>query len=596
MQHNYSVLIYLNLLLLGACTSNSPEAAKPPSAAAQSQRLLQNGAVIGFENASHGHSWLGLPYAAPPVGALRWEPPQPTTDWPARREALHAGSPCIQFGSTLGGVGSADSHQGSEDCLYLNVYAPRLSESQANTTRLPVMLWIHGGGNTTGEAAFYDGSVLATRENVIVVMINYRLGPFGWFVLPNINLSNKVGPVNFGNLDSIAALRWVQNNIDKFGGDPKNITVFGESAGGTNTLALLITPSAKGLFNKVIIQSLGFGFSSLETATERSTATIQRLLRKQNKEDLHGAAVVDFLRNLDPWIIYEAYGDPNLEMGVQVPSAIQDNSLIKLGDPLVLLADPQQHIDVPVMLGTNRDETKLFMAFDSLHTVQIAGFPLWIRNIKSYERESHYRSLLWKADGVDSLAEKLSLNNAQTFTYRFDWDEQGVARGVLNVSRILGAAHGMEVPFVLGNFNVGPQSNLLYSKENEASRLKLSAEMMSYWTQFARTGNPERGGKGDLVHWKPWSVSKINGSLTVVPQLLIFDTTAGGGIRIINEQVSRREIVQQMSAEPLNEVIKCALFKSTFRNRQDLAADAAWQNFLSGRCKGPRFNSMPASE
>jgi len=105
-----------------------------------------------------------------------------------------------------------------------------------------------------------------------------------------------------------------------------------------------------------------------------------------------------------------------------------------------------------------------------------------------------------------------------------------------------------------------------------------------------------RGGNGDLVHWKQWSVSKINGSLTVVPQLLIFDTTAGGGIRIINEQVSRREIVQQMSAEPLNEVMKCALFKSTFRNRRDLAADAAWQNFLSGRCKGPRFNLMPASE
>ena len=192
----------LAFLSLSAC-SNPPSRADREPGDAETLRTLDTGAVLGYANPFGGHTWLGIPFAAPPVGDLRWRAPRPPMAWPGTRNALLPGEPCLQYGSPLGGIGPAGSRQGSEDCLYLNVHAPKLTPTQSAGSKLPVMVWIHGGGNTIGAASVWEGGVLAEREGVLVVMINYRLGPMGWFVPPEGSTSDPLERSgNFGNLDT----------------------------------------------------------------------------------------------------------------------------------------------------------------------------------------------------------------------------------------------------------------------------------------------------------------------------------------------------------------------------------------------------------
>lgn len=591
-------------LMLWACTSR-PSSPVAPSVDLTSSRTLSSGELIGFENASGGHSWLGIPYAAAPVGDLRWRAPRPYAAWSGRREALEPGSPCIQYGSPLGGVGDAGSRQGSEDCLFLNVYAPRLSPSEINGQRLPVMVWIHGGGNTVGHAAFYDGQVLAQRERVIVVMINYRLGPFGWFVPPeNISLTaNTQDPDlsgNYGNLDVVAALRWVRDNAAAFGGDASNVTVLGESAGATNALALLVTPAAEGLFHRLIVQSLGFGFArtpSIDSPFGTAQVLRRSLIASGRAKDATEAGRIaatmtaaeqgTFLRSLDPWTLYGTYrSDGDYD---RVPTVFQDGQVIRRGDLRELLADPATHIDVPVIVGTNRDEPKIFMAFDRTHVRTLAGLPFALRDPEAYDLEARYRSLVWKADGVDSIARLLSRHGAPAWAYRWDWDEQGELYGVVNLSRIVGAAHGLEIPFVFGFFDVGPQGKMLFNADNEAARVALSERMMAYWAGFARDGKPGRGSDGRGIEWSPWTADPST------PRMIVFDTPAGGGIRMTASDVSRESVLAEMEKESLSLDRRCALFQATFRNRVDDWADGAWRRFAGGACEGQRLGSRVGS-
>lgn len=587
-------------LALAACTSR-PSTQIAPTVDPDSSRSLSGGQVVGFQNAAGGHSWLGIPYAAPPVGDLRWRAPRPYPAWSGRRQALEPGSPCIQYGSPLGGVGEAGTRQGSEDCLFLNVYAPRFSANEAGAQRLPVMVWIHGGGNTVGHAAFYDGQVLATQRRVIVVMINYRLGPFGWFVPPeNISLTtDNPDPDlsgNYGNLDVVEALRWVRSNATAFGGDPTNVTVLGESAGATNALALLVTPAAEGLFHRLIVQSLGFGFArtpSLESSSgtaqvlRRALVAAGRAKDSAEAERIAGSMSPNeqsaFLRSLDPWTLYGTYrrdGDYD-----RVPTVFQDGVVIRRGDLRDLLADPATHIDVPTILGTNRDEPKIFMAFDRSLVRTVAGLPFALRDAKAYDLEARYRALVWKADGVDSLADILSRHGAPAWGYRWDWDEQGQLFGVVDLSRIVGAAHGLEIPFVFGFFDVGPQGKMLFNDDNAAGRLALSERMMSYWAGFARDGSPGKGSDGLGPEWAPWGADKAS------PRMMVFDTAEDGGIRMQPSDVSRESVFAEMDKESLPVDARCTLFKATFRNRVDDWADGAWRRFAGGACTGQRLGS-----
>jgi len=593
-------LILLGAFTLTACTT-SPTQSTLPIADDAAVRQLDSGAIRGFINAAGGHSWLGIPYAAPPVGERRWRAPLAPESWTQRRDALRAGSPCIQYGSPLGGVGTAGTRQGAEDCLYLNVYSPRLDATAARDARLPVMVWIHGGGNTIGHAAFWDGSVLAQRENALVVMINYRLGPFGWFKPPTQDgdtAEDRSG--NYGTLDTIEALRWVARNAAAFGGDPDNVTVFGESAGGTNALALLIAPQAAGLFHRMIIQSLGFGFARQdEPAALRATqrALYVALQRSGRAVDVDGAARIAaslssaeqaaLLRQLDPWDLYSTYERAASEWD-RIPTVFQDGHVLRSGAIIDLLADPSQHHDVPVMLGTNRDEPKIFMAFDPRHVRTALGLPFSLKDPARYDQEARYRSLLWKADGVDSLADVLARHGAPAWGYRWDWDEQGRAFGLVDISRIVGAAHGLEIPFVLGQFDVGPQSGLLFHARNESARLRLSERMMGYWAEFARRGDPGRGGQADGTAWLPWPSDAATRDRPL-DRLLIFDTPSDGGIRMADIRIDRDAVVQLMEREIGAATDRCEAFRATFRNRVDEWADRVWLDFSRrSNCSGAR--------
>ena len=210
-----------------------------------------SGISVGFIS-SGVNNWDDIPYAKPPVGDLRWKAPREITDSDNILLAKDNNF-CIQRPSGMGGSEGDGFFSGTEDCLYLDIKAPK----KISLKKLPVMFWIHGGGNTSGLKDIYDFSKMVKRHDVIVVSINYRLGPFGWFTHPAIqDLQNGLDKTsNFGTLDIIEALKWVKSNISLFGGDPKNITIFGESAGGHNVFSLLASNEAKGLFHKAISQS-----------------------------------------------------------------------------------------------------------------------------------------------------------------------------------------------------------------------------------------------------------------------------------------------------------------------------------------------------
>jgi para-nitrobenzyl esterase len=244
-----------------------------PAAAARVK--LDSGVVAGAATPT-ARVFRNIPYAAAPVGPLRWRPPQPVKAWSGERAAVEAGPSCPQPMNADNSPNSGGANgPTSEDCLQLNVFAPAHAPKDGRAA--PVMVWIHGGGHRTGAGWVYGGENFA-RDGVVVVSINYRLGALGYFAHPALIKDAKPGEAvaNYGLMDQIAALRWVQRNISAFGGDPRNVTVFGESAGGMSTLALLATPSARGLYQKAIVES-GLGWfqpSTLAGEAQKGAAAL----------------------------------------------------------------------------------------------------------------------------------------------------------------------------------------------------------------------------------------------------------------------------------------------------------------------------------
>ena len=350
-----------------------------------SERLLGLGSVVGFAAPHETHAWLGIPYARPPVAELRWRAPQPPDAWADTFDALSFGPPCVQLGSRFGGVSSEDPDglAGFEDCLYLNIWAPRSEPDRVTAVdeRLPVMVWIHGGGNQIGHSgsSMYDGARLAGTEDVVLVSFNYRLGPFGWFSHPALrasaaNLLEASG--NFGTLDQIRALEWVQANIEEFGGDPENVTIFGESAGGTNVLALLVIDAARGLFHRAIAQSgstdsvsraeaendliaevPGQRHSSAEimvSLLERAGVVPDRDAARGYAEALPAADLQELLRGRSAREIVDAYRNPDRPERLEVPLLIRDGALLPVGDWLSEYRAGRFHhvgADAPARLG-----------------------------------------------------------------------------------------------------------------------------------------------------------------------------------------------------------------------------------------------------
>ncbi len=582
-------VVALASLLLPACSRSRVPAALVADGA--TQRRVVAGEVVGGDGRYGAHAWLGIPYAKPPVGDLRWRAPRAAEGWTGVRDALQPGAPCVQYASPFGGVDSApvNTPVGREDCLTLSVWTPRFTRDAvpAGDRRLPVMVWIHGGGNSIGQTAFYDGGRLATEENVVVVAVQYRLGPFGWFRHAALQegADELDGSGNFGTLDLIRALEWVRDDVSAFGGDPGNVTIFGESAGAQNVYSLLLSPQARGLFQRAIVESGGLAFYGAEESENLADAAVPghaqgsgeivlRLLEKQGRATdrasaqaaLAGGTAAEtaaWLRSLDATEILRAY-DPTKSSGmIDMPRVIAEGSVVPTGKPLDRLR-AGEWARVPVLVGTNRDENKLFLFADPNRiTKRLWLLPRFVDE-NSYLATADAMSRQWKATGADAPARAMQASTAATagpsvFVYRFDWDEEPTVLGA-DLSKMLGASHGFEIPFVFGHFDLGRAGNVVFDGRNEPGREALGRALRSYWAQFARTGDPGRGGRGDLPAWTPWQPEGPS-------KTLVLDTPASGGIHMTPIEETTEAVVASVESDPRlpNQADRCRVFAEMAR-------------------------------
>ncbi len=591
---NRSLLSLSVLTVLFACGDKQPDDAS----ALQSERddnsdkagmISQNdlvrhpaaGEVIGFASPNGAFTWLGIPFAEPPVGELRWRAPKPMQPWDKSLLAGSFASPCVQRPVDMEGTGiDPTADYGSEDCLYLNIYAPptlaKVVDKKASNnivdlnlnkvvdavadatssiaaavkgdnqtadietdTGLPVMFWIHGGGNTIGEASQFDGSLLALQENVVLVSINYRLGLFGWFLQEDITGDGEAEADrsgNFGTLDMIRALEWTRDNIAAFGGNPNNITIFGESAGGRNVVSLLHSPLAKGLFHKAISQSGSSYFFEAEHAEFYHPNSGNAIVKKIMAEK--ALAKPAQLRDIDAHELLKGLGssDSDTLPMVDVPNVHRDGYVLSLDTGLAGFRSDQYH-HVPLMLGTNRDEQKLFMFLDPKYSKKVLGFWQKLRDAEAYNRDAYYMSVRWRIAGAEEPARAIG---APVYVYRFDWDEQATPLG-MDFPNMIGAAHGLEMSFIFGRMDMGPFDQILLSEDNQPGREQLTKAMMAYWANFARSGNPNKGSNVP-AQWQAWVGQE---------QYLILDTDTEEktGIRMSQDTYSYQQLMDELKAD-----------------------------------------------
>ena len=461
--------------------------------------------------------WEDIPYAKPPINDLRWKAPRKINDSTnlilPKEENF-----CVQRPSSLGGPGGDGLMVGTEDCLYLDVSAPVRNTNEL----LPVMFWIHGGGNTSGLKDLYDFNKMVKKHNVIVVRINYRLGPFGWFYHPSVqDFQTDIDKTsNFGTLDIIAALNWVKRNITHFGGDPNNVTVFGESAGGHNVLSLLVSNKSKGLFHKAISMS-GYTTSispqdaykqnkKSSTSSYTSSEIVKKIIREldEGKETYSNKEIREILLNLTTKDFFMHYADR--ETYEEIPLLTADNIVIPKIGLREALYEKDFVNNVPTIAGSNRDEVKLWLAtaeyFVELEYSAV-GSLLKIPNVRLKDKEAfeafnYYRSSAWKIRGVDVPLEGLHTSgNNDLYAYRYDWDDHR-RYIVADFKELIGAAHATEIPLLAGNAKlVGgyPLSDLIYPAGK--SKFYLSRNMMRFWANFAKNGEP--GKSTNSVSWEP---------------------------------------------------------------------------------------------
>jgi para-nitrobenzyl esterase len=505
------ILTVTSLLILSACGMIFPEQPVPQNLPQYSIKTA-TGVSQGRLNASVDEiagaevvSWFDIPYAQPPVGDLRWRAPRDLVA-PEQLIVEREDTACVQQASRYGGVeGGAEGVIGSEDCLVLDIRAPR----DFATKKYPVMLWIHGGSNTTGLKDYYDYSKLAAAKGVVVVAINYRLGGLGWFTHPAIQgeQSGTDQTSNFGQLDIIQSLKWVRDNIAGFGGDAENVTIFGESAGAHNVYALLASPLAEGLFHRAIAQSGYTVTSSLESAynldgadsfvTRGGWQISQRLLAQQgvSESDLAGNTMRERLKSFDAREFIALYNDKPDTVDYS-PLTTADGIVIPKVGMVEAMADPEYAKNVPVISGANKDEVTLWFALHryfmetSYPFTKLLPPKVSIKDPLLYNFWVRTRSQAWKARGVDEPLSAMELAGYdQLYNYRFDWDDQEKSF-FIDFPSIFGAAHGTDISFVTGDFKYGPVTSYIYP-EGEA-RDQMERTFMDVWGDFAHSGIPDQ--------------------------------------------------------------------------------------------------------
>ena len=472
-----------------------------PSVLFSSSALIvktDSGKVEGKEDGPV-RAFLGIPYAAPPVGDLRWKPPAPAAKWKGLRKATEFGSHCMQ-GRVYGDMNFRDA-DGSEDCLTLNVWVP------ANAgAKLPVMVWIYGGGfvsGTTSEAR-QDGTKLA-QQGVIVVSMNYREGVFGFFVHPElVKESPHKAAGNYGFLDQLAALRWVHDNIAAFGGDPGNVTIFGESAGSFSVSAQMASPLSKGLFQKAIGESGAAFFSSgltFEPLSVREEKDVKIVTAKLGVSTLAELRAIPAQKLLEPFAPPQSRGF-DFEPGV-------DGYFLPESVPAIFAAGKQN--DVPLLAGWNHDEGSFEIAF-SPQKPTAESFKATAQ--KEFGAKADEFLKLYPSDSLEQ-----TLRSAQDFAgdnfiawSTWEWMESQAKTGKQPIYRYrfdlgppsdpkspqLGAFHSAEIEYVFGQLD--SKAGVSWRPEDRA----LSAEMQKYWTNFARSGDPNGPG---LPKWAVYSAA-----------------------------------------------------------------------------------------
>jgi para-nitrobenzyl esterase len=472
----------------GSITSRKTE---PPYAGPMDAGVVRTsmGTLRGMA-ASDYRLFQGIPYAAPPVGPLRWQLPRPAARWSGMLDASKPGPQCMQDTGRDPRVGKPTS----ENCLTLNVWTP--PRGQRGDKR-PVMVWIHGGGFVNGSGDIYHSRTLAAKGHIVVVTINYRLGALGFLAHPSLGPPGDVG--NYGLADQQAALRWVRDNIAAFGGDPRKVTIAGESAGGMSVCDHLVAPGSAGLFRAAIIQSAPCqAQADLATGQHRSVdyaastgcrnpATIAVCLRALP------AATLD----RPPW--YYFIGDSDALSGPLTGTAV-------LPDGPVAAFAASRAARVPVLMGINHDEFTLFAALRYMKLdrgVRSAEYQHVLADIfgadgapiLAHYPPDHYGgdvSLAYSAavtDGVfactaDRLADSLS-RNAPVYAYEFDDPHAPAPKLLRDAPFPVGASHSLELRYL---FNVGGAAPL-----DPAQRV-LSDQMISYWSHFVTNGAPKAAG------------------------------------------------------------------------------------------------------
>ena len=438
--------------------------------------------------------WRGIPYAAFPVGQLRWKAPQPAPAWSGVRDAIAWGHPCLQKGA-LTGLGQFKKDM-SEDCLVLNVWRP------AKPGKFPVMVWIHGGGYHTGvgHMPIYWGDRLAQAGEVVVVSINYRLNIFGFMAHPKLREEDPHGSTGgYGTMDQAFALNWVHDNIEGFGGDPANVTIFGESAGGWSVSTMLATPLARGLFQRAIFESGAANASrGLEDAYQIARGSFQKAGCDFN--DLECMRRIPARRLLD-----RAAG-----------TMVRAFDYLPCEDGWVLKASPKEMIRagdfnrVPVMGGTNLDEfarvinliSKFYFTLPSQYEKQIhhsmGATPEEAKKLAElyplaefHNRPRQALGTMFATDAALTCPARSSLSalagqGVPAYLYRFEY--QGMKH-----EKILGCFHGAEIPFIFGSLDRPPMT-VFYDAGNLAQAQELGRVIQSYWINFAKTGDPNGHG------------------------------------------------------------------------------------------------------
>ncbi len=481
--------IYLICLQLGCIGTSAAQSGQRPVV------KIQSGWLEGtaFSSNPKDAAFLGVPYAAPPVGELRWKPTEPAPRWSGTRKAFNYGSPCAQLPARW-----FPYIEGHEDCLYLNIWTTEVRP----TANRPVLVYFHGGSNTQGYSQMTPLGPTFSRRGLVVVSVNYRLGPFGFLAHPALTAeSEHHSSGNYGLLDQLQALQWVKENIREFGGDPDRVTVMGQSAGAVDVCLLMASPLSKGLFRGAILESgecqdtlnedirVPIEYNFMDTTGERSGERLARDLGVSSGPD-----ALEKLRQIPADEILKAWkNDSGLHF-----DAIVDGWVVPQ-QPAEIFGEGKQ-MRIPVLIGSNADEATVF-GHNNLKTV--TEYRMHLRQDTGKYSEEEFRAYPVGSDaevptraiqlesdefacGAYSMVQAMSKVGVKSYLYYFTYVDPGKR------SR-LGAHHGEELFFLSDSFPADWQAT-----DNDK---RLADFVQGYWAEFVRTGDPNFGGAPE---WPPY--------------------------------------------------------------------------------------------